>query len=285
MSHGGFGGGGGHGGFGHGGGGGGGYGHGGAVSHHHSSHDSIFHTHESHVAHDGSMLGHGLGIGQHVGNVLGHILHSLGLGHLHHSHHMHEAHEPDQSPTWNQSMQAEKGWKKLFRRVDARPFAFVFLTSVITFGWLAVIYVVHRNESGSVHAFGHTEQVGQTACGPYGAPAPRADQQSGMPQQPFRAPVLQAPALSSFGVPYGYATAYGAASPAAPYAVPQPAAQGLPVQQMSSPLPLQQQMSGALPPRLATAPMYSQGQAKLLSGALARYVPEAGGRQRLFVSR
>src|SRR6185437_2453454 len=125
MSHGGFGGGGGHSGFGHGGGGHSGFGHGG-----HGGHSGIGH-----------------GGGGHHGTLVGHVLHALGLGqHGHHHGVAGAGHHPDQSPTWNQAMQGEKR-PAFWMRVDKRPFMVFFLLVFSSFFWLWIVYNVHHSES------------------------------------------------------------------------------------------------------------------------------------------
>jgi hypothetical protein len=202
---------------------------------------------------------------------------------------MHSAHQPDQSPTWNQSMQSEKGWRKFLKRWDARPLVFVLIVSAISFGWLTVIYTVHRHESSVYSSPVQSPSTASANYGPYGSPSPVDP--AIMPVQAVPAgantsainPYAPIPANAQTAAPYGYATAYGGAPAAStPYAALPAAAPGVMSQQA------QVQSMGAYLGRSQAPPRgYGQveGTGPQLSSALTRYLPEANGRRRLCVSR
>jgi hypothetical protein len=142
MHMGGGGGGGGGGGMGHhGGGGGGGYGHS-SVQHHSSGASG------SQPGHSGGIsIGQILGLNHHGGGVGGFISNLLGHNHVA-IHHHHMGGEPDQSPSWNMAMQAEKGvfarfLKLKFRATPALGFLLLFVGLIV---WLGVVYQLRHHE-------------------------------------------------------------------------------------------------------------------------------------------
>lgn len=184
--------------------GGGGGGHGGGYSGgHHSGGGSFGHHHGGEGG--GGGFGHSGGAGGHSGGIIAHIANLLGAhGHSVHAHHHHmHGGEPDQSASWNMSMQGEKvGIFKLFNRqfkmTMNKGFLLLFVWLVI---WLGVIYKLRHTEpqeKAQVDAMQRPlsqqyvqaqpvfvpPEAANTAYGAAAAPNSAAPSWSGSPQYP-----------------------------------------------------------------------------------------------------
>jgi hypothetical protein len=133
-------------------GGGGGHGGGGGMGHSSGGHSGHAGGHASggHGGEGGLSIGQILGLNHGHGGagLFGHLAHMLGGHHgaVHHNHHA--GGEPDQSPSWNMAMQAEKNGLGGFLRKKLRftpAVGFFFLFIFLTF-WLGVIYQLRHHE-------------------------------------------------------------------------------------------------------------------------------------------